>query len=88
MDLSIYAFQAKDKSTAAWVIQHGEPDRENEKRDFTFKIEGQFLHEHEENKHVRQFWERVHRSAAREERKRTREERGKNKGAPTAKDEL
>jgi hypothetical protein len=86
--LSIYAFQAKDKSTAAWVIQHGEPDREKDQRNITIKIEGQYLHELEENKHVRQFWERVHRSAAREERKRTREEREKNKGKPTAKDEL
>jgi hypothetical protein len=71
------------------VIQHGEPDLENDKRDIEIKIEAQFLDETEENKHVRQFWERVHRSAAREERKRTREERLKSKDQPTGvKDEL
>jgi hypothetical protein len=92
-DLSRYKPHAEENSVIAWPIDRTWPDEaEDGKRDITFTIKAQFVHETEDGKAHRMVWERLYRAVRRQERKslrKVREEAAKDlKEGRHLKDEL
>ena len=73
--LEKYKPAAIDDCVLGWVVDHTKPQRDQGKRDITFKVEAMFVTETEDAKRSRLMWEKLHRTLRRNDRKQKKEER-------------